>query len=126
VALSDESRIIASPLLTLDVSPGVDPVPRLVALCQEHEVSTVVVGLPLSLSGGASGRSARLAQALGKRIEQATQFEIVFIDERFSSTQANRLLIDAGQRRAERRQVVDKVAAALILQVYLDGQEKNS
>jgi putative Holliday junction resolvase len=122
VALSDETRTISSPLVVLDVSPGFDPVPCIVDLCREHQVSTVVVGLPLSLSGGSAGRSARLAESLGRRIEALAEIELVFVDERFSSAEANRLLVGAGQRRDQRRQTVDKVAAALILQVYLDGK----
>lgn len=125
VALSDETRTISSPLVVLDVLPGSDPVPLIVELCREHEVSTVVVGLPLSLSGGTAGRSARLAEALGRRIEALAKIELVFIDERFSSAEANRLLVGAGQRRDQRRQTVDKVAAALILQVYLDGKTQD-
>lgn len=126
VALSDETRTIASPHSTIELKPGADPLPKLIELCREQEVTTAVVGLPLSLSGGAGGRSARLATTVGERLGQAAGVEVIFIDERFSSAEANRLLIGAGQSRGQRRQTVDKIAAALILQVYLDGQAQDT
>lgn len=121
VALSDELGITAQPLATLEVR-GRDPLPAIADLCREHAVTAVVVGLPLSLGGGDRGDGSRRAQWLGQRLAEATGLEIIYHDERFTTAEAERVLVLAGVRREKRRGVVDKLAAALILQGYLDGR----
>jgi putative Holliday junction resolvase len=121
VALSDGLGLTAQPLISLAVR-GRDPLPLLVDLCREHDVSVVVVGLPLSLGGGDGGAGARRARRLGERLAEAAGVEVVYRDERFTTAEAERVLIGAGVRRDKRRQVVDKLAASLILQGYLDGR----
>ncbi len=122
VALSDELGITAQPHQVLPVGPGeADPIQRLAALCREHEVEKVVVGLPLSMGGGDGGVSSRAAYALGDRIVEELGVEVTFWDERFTTAEAERVLIGANVRRRRRKQVVDKVAAALILQGYMDA-----
>ncbi|MFO8074410.1 MAG: Holliday junction resolvase RuvX [Polyangia bacterium] len=124
VALSDELGLTAQPCCVVEVDRR-DPtaaVERIVELCAEHEVELVVIGLPLSLSGGDLGSSSRRARSLGERICGHGRLEIVYRDERFSTREAERVLIGAGVRRADRKKSVDKMAAALILQGYLDGE----
>jgi putative Holliday junction resolvase len=121
VALSDEDGIIASPLDVIEAEAG-EVVAAIGALCNAHGVQQVVVGLPLSMSGGERGDSARRAKALGKALAERLDVDIVFRDERFSTAAADRSLIGGNVRRAHRKDVVDKVAAALILQGYLDEQ----
>jgi len=121
VALSDGLGLTAQPLVSLAVQ-GRDPLPLIVDLCREHGVTLVVVGLPLSLGGGDRGEGSRRARKLGQRIAEATGLEIVYHDERFTTAEAERVLVFAGVRREKRRGVVDKLAAALILQGYLDGR----
>ena len=82
--------------------------------------STIVVGWPLETSGRV-GRQARRVKIVTDALEAKTSVPIVLWDERFTSVQAERVLIQGGVRRADRRQVVDKVAATLILQSWLDG-----
>jgi len=119
VALSDGLGLTAQPLVTLEVR-GRDPLPALLDLCREHGVTRVVVGLPLSLGGGDRGEGCRRARQLGARIEEATGGEVIYRDERFTTAEAERVLVSAGVRRDRRRRVVDRLAAALILQGYLD------
>jgi putative Holliday junction resolvase len=121
VALSDGLGLTAQPLATLEVR-GRDPLPVVIDLCREHEVTLVVLGLPLSLGGGDRGEGSRRARALGQRIRESIGVEVVYRDERFTTAEAERVLISAGVRRGKRRTVVDKLAAALILQGYLDGR----
>lgn len=121
VALSDELGLTAQPLTTLAVR-GRDPLPEIAGLCREHAVTAIVIGLPLSLGGGDRGDGSRRARDLGRRLAGATGLEVVFRDERFTTAEAERVLIGAGVRRERRRKVVDKLAAALILQGYLDGR----
>ncbi len=121
VALSDEDGIIASPLDVIEAEAG-EVVAAIGALCAAHGVRQVVVGLPLSMSGGERGDSARRAKALGTALAERLDVDVIFRDERFSTAAADRSLIGGNVRRAQRKDVVDKVAAALILQGYLDEQ----
>ncbi len=123
IALSDETLLIAQPLKSLKVGSTLDGViKQITTLCKENDVQTIVVGLPLSLSGGNKGDSVTRAKEVGSRLQAKLGVEIVFLDERFTTAQSERLLIEAGMRRTKRRQVVDKVAASLILQSYLDSK----
>ena len=99
----------------------VDAIAEIVRLCAEYEVETVVIGLPKSLSGE-EGPSAAMARELGTAIGEATGCEIRFFDERFTTVQAESALLEGGMRRRKRRKTVDKVAAAMMLQGYLDSQ----
>jgi putative holliday junction resolvase len=124
VAISDELGLTAQPCCVVEVDRR-DPdaaLERIAALCAEHEVELAVIGLPLSLSGGDLGSSSRRARSLGKRLSGLGRLEVVYRDERFSTREAERVLIGAGVRRADRKRSVDKLAAALILQGYLDGE----
>ena len=123
VALSDETGIIASPLTFIKVGKELAAaLGEIEELVTTHCVTTVVIGLPLSLGGGEGGSSVRRAKKLGELIEQAFQIQVDYWDERFTTLEAERLLVDADVGRKSRRQVVDKVAAALILQSYLDAK----
>jgi putative Holliday junction resolvase len=126
VALSDETGTIATPLTTLNARDDMAFLKgQLAKLCEEHGVSVVVIGLPLSMSGGDRGESARMARSFGKALESALDVSVVYLDERFTSTQAERALVDANMSRKRRKTVIDKVAASLILQTYLDGQDRD-
>lgn len=121
VALSDETATIAQPHCTIQLNRAL-PIAELRRLVEEFEVSEIVIGLPFSLGGESRGRSANSARALGEKIERELAIPVEYWDERFSTTQAERVLKSAGLRRTNRRTVVDKVAAALILQSYLDAR----
>ena len=84
------------------------------------EVDQVVVGLPISLDGS-EGPAAVAAREFAERVGEAVDAEVVLIDERFSSVTAEKVLLESGARRSERRQARDRVAAAVFLQAYLDG-----
>ncbi len=99
----------------------VDAVAEIDRLCVEYEVETVVIGLPRSLSGE-EGPSAAKARELGAELAEATGCDIEFFDERFTTVQAESALLEGGMRRRKRRETVDKVAAAMMLQGYLDSQ----
>jgi len=122
LAMSDPLGMTALPLEVVPRSVAVDRVARLV---DEHEVDTIVVGLPRPLGGGDSD-SARLARELGDQIQSATGVEVVFVDERYTSKMAEEFLLEAGMKRRSRRVTIDKVAAAIILQGYLDGNSRRS
>ncbi len=119
IALSDPLGIIAQPHVVLDMRRG-SVLDEIHAICVEYAVGTIVIGLPTSLSG-AEGSAAERARILGDEVAGATGCEVVFFDERFTTVQAEAALLEGGMRRRERRETVDKVAAAVMLQGYLDG-----
>jgi putative Holliday junction resolvase len=123
LALSDPTRTVASPLSVLQRSRDHSADHRAIAeIIDAHEVTTVVVGLPLSLSG-AKGPAARAAEAEIDELRQAVgaDIEVVAHDERLTTITAERSLDEARVRRADRVAVVDKIAAAVMLQSWLES-----
>jgi putative Holliday junction resolvase len=122
VAISDPTRMLASPVTTLArksvrVDAGI-----LATLIRERGVDGVVVGLPFELDGS-EARSARLARQIGEAVREATGLPIHYVDERYTSVDAERQLIAADVSRARRKQVIDQQAAVIILQSFLDHPE---
>jgi putative Holliday junction resolvase len=116
VAISDPLRITASALEVIDRSRAVA---RVADLVRERDVARIVLGLPISLSGG-EGPAAEAVRRFAAEIEAATGLTVTLVDERFSTVTAERSMLEAGARRLVRRQRLDKVAAAIILQGFLD------
>lgn len=120
VALSDALHLTAQPFTVLEAdSEQLES--DLQALVEEHEVEHIVVGLPVNLSGDDS-LSTAAARRLADRVAAATGVPVSLTDERFTTRTAEQTLIGANVRRRRRKQVIDKVAAAVMLQHYLDGR----
>ena len=124
VALSDPYGILASPLSTIELDDPDRGQEKVRALVLEHGVRRVVVGLPLLLDGN-EGEEAQRVQAWVGRLRPLLEVPVELWDERLSSAAAERALLESGMRRGRRRQHVDAVAAALILQNYLDAHPGN-
>ena len=122
LALSDPTGIIASPYAVIDRRTD-DVAQRLQRICRDEDVSRIVVGLPVTLDGR-EGQAAAAARELARLAAEATALDVILHDERFSTVTAEQALLEGGMRRAERRQVRDKVAAAVLLQSYLDGERR--
>jgi putative Holliday junction resolvase len=120
VAVSDELKIIAQPLEFIPAEPFADFLARLKQLIQEKEIELMLVGLPRNLDGS-YGPAAQKVEAFVGALRSAITIPIKTRDERLTSAQANRVLIQGGVRRAKRKEKVDKMAAAILLQSYLDG-----
>ena len=118
-AISDDDGVVATPLRTLRRSGGQRDLEAVAALYAETGAQGLVVGLPLSMNGD-EGAAARRVRVLGDALAVHLRCTISYEDERFTTVQAERVLIDADVSRRRRKQVVDHVAAALILQAYLD------
>jgi putative holliday junction resolvase len=119
VALSDETGTVASGLTTIRrVGPRKD-LKAVADLVRRHEVDEVVVGLPRSLDGSL-GPQARKVLDFMDDLRPVVRVAVVPWDERFTSVVAERVLVEGGMSRRGRKAVVDKVAAILILQNYLD------
>lgn len=127
LAISDPGGVLATPLDTLDGAPDTaDGTAALVARLAERAgaegCDTVVVGLPRALSGRDTASTAH-ARAVAEALRSAG-LTVELWDERLSSAEAERVLIGAGRRRKERRQTRDRVAAAIILQGWLDARRR--
>ena len=116
VAISDPMGIVATPLTVLDAATAIGDLRDLVA---EYAPVVVVVGLPVGLSGK-EGPAAERARAFAGQLADAIEVDIELFDERFTSQRAEGALLESGMKRRERRQTVDKVAAAVLLRHYLD------
>ena len=121
LALSDELGLTAQ---GLDVLQHRDDDRSLAALAQiacAHQAGTIVFGLPRNMDGS-MGPMAKKVAAFGDRLKELLpEHTVTYWDERLTTTAAQRMLVEADLSRARRRQVVDKVAAVLILQGYMDG-----
>ena len=123
LALSDPSRTVASPHSVLRRAEDHAADHRaILAIAREHDVTTVVVGLPISLSGG-KGPAATAAAAEIAELQAAAGagMEVIAHDERLTTVSAERSLDEAGVRGRDRTAVVDKVAAAIMLQSWLES-----
>ena len=119
LALSDLERQIASPLETIQrVKFGLDAA-ALLKIAEKHQVAGLVIGLPLNMDG-TEGPRVQSTRAFVRNLIPLTDLPIVFWDERMSTLAVTRTLLDADASRAKRAAVVDKMAAAYILQGALD------
>lgn len=121
LAISDTLGLTASPL---DVVRRADVLTRVKELVSTYDVTGLIIGLPTGLSGH-EGEAARGARRLGDELSEATGLDVEFVDERFTSRIAEEALLGSGMKRRSRRETVDKVAAAIILQAYLDRHGGN-
>ena len=119
LALSDPSGTIAQPLSVLARRSEAEDLKALTELAERHEVGMIVIGLP-RLMDGRLDTAAQQAQAFGAQVAQATGRPVAYWDERLTSVAAERYLIEQGKRRSKRRQEIDRMAATLLLQGYLD------
>ena len=119
LALSDPSGTIAQPLSVLARRSEPEDLKALTELVERHEVGMIVIGLP-RLMDGRLDAAAQQAQAFGAQVARATGRPVAYWDERLTSVAAERYLIEQGKRRNQRRQEIDRMAATLLLQGYLD------
>jgi putative Holliday junction resolvase len=121
VALSDTTRVLASPLTTLRAEPRARALSEIATLVQRHEVVEVVVGLPLTLSGEV-GPQAHLVQLFVEQLQRVLTAPIHLFDERLTSVAAERMMLDLGMKPEQRKARIDEVAASIILQDFLDSK----
>jgi putative pre-16S rRNA nuclease len=123
VAISDELKIIAQPLEYIPAEPFADFLQRLKDLLREKQVELVLIGMPRNMDGS-YGPAALKVQDFAAALKNAVTVPIQTWDERLTSVQANRYLIEGNVRRDKRKQKVDKMAAAILLQSYLDSSAR--
>jgi len=120
VAVSDELKMIAQPLEYILTEPFAPFLERLKHLIIEKEVELILIGMPRNMDGS-YGPAAQKVETFVAVLRGAVTVPIKTLDERLTSAQANRVLIQGGVRREQRKEKVDKMAAAILLQSYLDG-----
>jgi putative Holliday junction resolvase len=120
IAISDELKIIAQPLEFVAAEPFADVLARLKELIHDKQVELILVGLPRNMDGS-YGPAALRVQDFVAALKGALTVPIKTWDERLTSAQANRVLIQGNVRRDKRKEKVDKMAAAILLQSYLDS-----
>lgn len=119
VAVSDPLGLTAQGLPTLRVRNLPDAIERVLKLASEYDVAEIVVGLPLHLDGSES-EQAKKARRFAERLKRASQRSVTLWDERLTTVQAERSLREMGRSPSRNRDQVNRLAAALLLQNYLD------
>lgn len=120
VAISDPEEILASPLATITREDDKKAIADIIKLVDQHNVERIVVGLPYSLDGSIGGQANKVMD-FAERLSQYTRASMEIWDERLSTVAVERLLREAGKKKAKKRERRDAAAAAFILQGYLDS-----
>jgi putative Holliday junction resolvase len=125
VAISDTARLLASPLTTIRAEPRATALTQIATLIARHDVVDLVVGLPLTLRGEI-GPQAQVVQAFVEELRKSLTVPIHLVDERLTSVEAERMMIELGVKREQRRARIDEVAASLILRDFLTARNQQS
>ena len=119
-AVSDPRRLIATPLEVYERRDPLQDARHYQHLVREHEIDRIVIGLPLH-TGGREGTSASLARSWGDWLARVSGLDVVYFDERYTTSEAEDSLIAAGLKRSKRKGLRDMLAARILLQNYLDA-----
>jgi putative Holliday junction resolvase len=124
IAISDALGMTAQPVAVVERTGVAKDVPRILEVLADYDVELFVAGLPVEMSGQ-EGKQAQRVRSFCEALAGACDVPIAYQDERLTSVQGERLLIESGVRRSGRRKVLDKMAATLILQSHLDAQHRH-
>jgi putative Holliday junction resolvase len=124
VAVSDGLGLTAQPRATIARHGGMRDIEAIATQVKEAGADRIVLGLPLDCEGQ-EGPAAVRARAFGEKLRAALGLPVELVDESFSTVEAEEVLLAADMSRARRKQVVDKMAAAVILQRWLDGRRQD-
>ena len=123
VAVSDRDTTIANPLAVLSAQDVFNVAPSFQRILEDWEPDCLVVGLPKTLSGK-TGPQAEKVKAEADALAKKLNIPMTFVDERFSSKEAKQSMAASGMKQKDMKGKVDKVAAAIFLQTFLDSREK--
>ena len=121
LAVSDELGMLAHPLETIYLRDTADPFARIAAILARDKISQIILGLPRNMDGS-YGPAAVKVRAFGEKLKATCACEVKLWDERLTSVAAQRSLHEAGRNVKNSREVIDQVAAQMILQGWLDAQ----
>lgn len=119
LAVSDELAITASPLAVLDYRDLSDLLTQLEVVVKRKAVKTIILGHPINMDGS-KGEKAREAENFAEQLRQSLAIPVILWDERLTTAQAQKAMLAGDINRTQRKRLADKVAAALLLQSYLD------
>ena len=119
VAVSDPLNIIAQSVGTIQRKDIKSDLKKIADFVKEYRADKLVIGLPLNMNG-TKGKSAKLAIDFVETVKKEIQIDVEMIDERLTSAQGERIFLEADMSREKRKKNIDKIAAQLILQSYLD------
>ncbi|MDD4316135.1 MAG: Holliday junction resolvase RuvX [Clostridia bacterium] len=120
IATSDPTGIIASGYETFTRTKSLDKdMKYLASVVKERQCDEIIIGLPLNMDG-TEGRRVEIVREFGEKFKKYVGIDVLYQDERLSTVSAEKALIESGMRRDKRKTVIDKVAASIILQSYLD------
>jgi len=125
VAVSDPDGTVAVPVTVIERKSEAAALGEITALIRDHDIDRIIVGMPLSLDGNL-GKQAETVQAFEQSLKECTDVPVVDWDERLSTLHAERMMVEAGVKRGKRKRRLDSVAAAIILQGYLDRQRNET
>ncbi|MFM8315630.1 MAG: Holliday junction resolvase RuvX [Deltaproteobacteria bacterium] len=119
IAIADETLTLASPLTHIEAHSHKDWLNKLLKFLENYDIEKVVVGIPLD-HHGEEGEDAERIKKYIALLREKVNYPVIEWDERFTTAQAERTLISADMSRKNRKQVIDKIAASIMLQSYLD------
>ena len=119
ISLSDENKILASPMETIKYKTCEELLSKIDKYFEEYKIDEIILGNPINLNGTTSTRSIETFK-FKTNLENRYKIKVILEDERLTSVIINNMLIENSTRRVKRKKVVDKLAATIILQGYLD------
>lgn len=125
LAISDPLGITAQSLPTLSLKNSADILSEIKNLVKEKEVTTIVLGLPRNMDG-TLGEEAKKVEEFGRRLSQEIDIQVEFWDERLSSVESQRTLREEKRKIKQKKELVDRISASLILQGYLDRKRSET
>jgi putative Holliday junction resolvase len=125
IALSDELGVVAHSVKTISRQSPKNDLKVIAEIISTHEVQRIVVGLPIRMAGTLGTEAKKVLQFVDQ-MRRSLSVSITTWDERLSTVQAERVLLEAGLSRKKRKKVIDKTAATLILQSYLDAEQRRA
>lgn len=124
LALSDPLGITAQPLEIIHRSTLEKDVKAIQTICDERQVGRIIIGIPVNMDGSPAVQHDNAA-AFANTLKETLKIDVIHWDERLTSAEAERILLENNTSRKKRRQVLDKLAATLILQSWMDAQGGN-
>jgi putative Holliday junction resolvase len=122
LSVCDEMEILASPLMTIKSLSMKKNIDSVCEIAKRENVSLIVVGLPLNMDGS-EGERAGKSRAFGRVLERVSGIKVEYFDERLTSVEAEEIMQSVGVKKDKRKNIVDRIAAQLILQSYIDANK---
>lgn len=125
VSISDTTCTIASNLVTIRRTSNDKAYEEIESILNDYNIGTVVVGVPINMDGSDTVMSKRIRK-FARKLTPKFGVEVIFQDERFTSIEAERTLIQSNVRRENRKKYIDQLAASIILQTYIDRMNNDN